>query len=386
MFAAVSVALSLVYIGIILFLRRGLQATMGKEGSGGLTFSVVIAARNEEKNIGACLASVLDQTIALDRFEVLCVSDRSIDKTVDIANSVAQRVPNCRVLAVSETPAGISPKKYAVQQGINQAHNEIIVFTDADCRVLPTWLETLDRSFEPQTGLVQGITSYEYIPGMNRVFFGLQALDFCSHAVVSAAAIGVGVPINSNANNLAFRKKAFDEAAGYGSDAAIVSGDDDMLLQRVWKKGTWKIRFMADPAGAVTTQASPTLAAVFEQRKRWGSKTVHYGIFQVAMLSGVFAFYCAIVALFSAGFFCPACLAAAGIMMLVKMAGEAVLMIPGTKVMGQTSLRKYLLVASLIQLPMVIVAVLSGVFGRFAWKDQKFARKTGAPRKTDSRL
>jgi cellulose synthase/poly-beta-1,6-N-acetylglucosamine synthase-like glycosyltransferase len=370
--------LSILYLSITIFLFRGLLSLVKEGQPHNLKFSVVIAARNEEKNIETCLSRVLGQTIGPGRYEVILVNDRSADKTEDIAHSLSRRYPNLSVLSIAETPLGMSPKKYAVQQGIKHAKNEIIVFTDADCRVPPAWLETIDRFFEPDTGLVQGITSYEYAEGgMSRLFFGLQALDFCSHAVVSAAAIGAGLPINSNANNLAFRKKAFDDAAGYGKEEAVVSGDDDMLLQRIWGKTGWRIAYMTDLAGAVTTLPTTTIGGMFEQRKRWGSKTVHYGFRQIAMLSGVFAFYCTIAALFCAGVFFPSVLVPALCMMLVKIAGEAILMVPGTRIICQKSLRKYLVIGSLIQLPMVIFAVVLGVFGRFAWKGQTFSRKTG---------
>jgi cellulose synthase/poly-beta-1,6-N-acetylglucosamine synthase-like glycosyltransferase len=370
-------ALSILYLSTTIFLFRGLLSL----GNGGqprnLKFSVVIAARNEEKNVETCLAGLLNQTIGASHYEVILVNDRSADKTAAIAQAIAKRHSNLTVLSVTETPPGISPKKYAVLQGIKQAKNEIIVFTDADCRVLATWLETIDRHFEPSIGFVQGITSYEYVVGMNRLFFGLHALDFCSHAVVSAAAIGAGLPINSNANNCAFRKKAFDDATGYGKEEAVVSGDDDMLLQRIWGKTGWHITYMTELAGAVTTLPIPAMSGVFEQRKRWGSKTVHYGLGQVALLSGVFTFYCTIVALIGVGVFFPSALVPALCLVLVKIAGEAILMVPGTRIMGQKPLRKYLVIGSLVQLPMVIFAVVLGVFGRFRWKDQKFARKAG---------
>jgi predicted membrane-bound dolichyl-phosphate-mannose-protein mannosyltransferase len=134
---------------------------------------------------------------------------------------------------------------------------------------------------------------------------------------------------------------------------------------------------MADAAGAVRTRPTQTFPGVFEQRKRWGSKTVHYGIRQIMMLSGVFSFYCAVMALLCAGIFVRQALVISACMMLVKIAGEAILMFPGTKIMGQEGLRKYLIVGSLIQLPMVIFSVVLGVFGRFAWKDQRFKRKAG---------
>jgi cellulose synthase/poly-beta-1,6-N-acetylglucosamine synthase-like glycosyltransferase len=370
------IVLSVLYLSTTIFLLRGFNAIRPPAAGApnDHAFSVVIAARNEEENIDACLSGVLNQTVGPGRFEVILVNDRSTDRTGAIAQSKAKRSYNLTVLTVSETPRGMSPKKYAVLQGIKAAKNEIIVFTDADCRVPTTWLETIDRYFSTDTGFVQGITAYEYVPEMSAAFFGLQALDFCSHAVVSAAAIGAGVPINSNANNCAFRKKAFEDAAGYGSDGAVVSGDDDMLLQRIWKRTQWRIRYMPDLSGAVQTFPTPTFSRVLEQRKRWGSKTVHYGRRQIIMLSGVFVFYCAIIALFVVGMFRPSAFVIAAGMMLVKMAGEALLMIPGTRVLGQKRLRKYLVLGSLIQLPTVVLAVVLGVFGRFAWKDQTFAR------------
>jgi cellulose synthase/poly-beta-1,6-N-acetylglucosamine synthase-like glycosyltransferase len=212
---------------------------------------------------------------------------------------------------------------------------------------------------------------------MNSFFFGLQAVDFCSHAIVSAAAIGAKVPINSNANNFAFRKKAFEDAGGYGGHGAVISGDDDMLLQRIANRTKWNVRYMPDLRGAVTTIPSQNTHDVVQQRKRWGSKTIHYGFRQVCMLSLIFAFYCCIFATAAWGFFNHIGFIACVAMLVVKTLGELLLMIPGTKMMGQTHLRKYLLIASVIQLPMVVWAVLSGVFGKFTWKDQEFTRRAG---------
>jgi poly-beta-1,6-N-acetyl-D-glucosamine synthase len=371
-----SAILSLIYFSIILFLRNGLRRLSSSPAPHNLKFSVVIAAHNEERNIEKCLTSVLSQTIAPERYEVILVNDRSSDGTAAIAANSAINHPGFSVVTVTKTPPGVAPKKYAVMEGIKMAKEEIIVFTDADCVAPKTWIETIDRYFDPSTGLVQGITAYEYVPGMNRMFFGLQAADFLSHAVVSAAAIGAGLPLNSNANNFAFRKKAFDEAQGYGANSAVVSGDDDLLLQRIWQSGTWRIRYMADSAGKVTTLPTETVRGVFEQRKRWGSKTVHYNAAQIAVLSSVFLFYACIPAMFLAGFFKPAAFALCGGMLLVKILGEFVLMIPGTRIFGEQPLRSYLIPASLLQLPVVLFAVAIGVFGKFVWKDQRFSRKS----------
>jgi cellulose synthase/poly-beta-1,6-N-acetylglucosamine synthase-like glycosyltransferase len=363
------------YIGVVLFLLRGLHALHPAGKPGNNRFSVVIAARNEAANIGPCLESVFSQSIASDRFEVIVVNDRSTDATGEVLGRFGRRYPRLSTITVAETPPETSPKKWAVAQGVARARNEIVVFTDADCRVPAAWLETIDRYFTPRVGLVQGITSYAYHAGMNRLFFELQSLDFLSHGIVAAAAIGARLPINSNANNFAFRKEAFVEAGGLaGRIGQVVSGDDDLLLQKIWRQGGWEIAFMTDREAAVETAPTPTVGALFQQRVRWGSKTVHYHPKQVALLSGVFLFYCHLAATVAGTFFDRSLLLPAAALLLIKYAGECLLLLPGLKLSGRRELLAVSPLASLLHLPLVLGAVVTGIFGKFTWKDQSFSR------------
>jgi cellulose synthase/poly-beta-1,6-N-acetylglucosamine synthase-like glycosyltransferase len=368
-------ALSLLYCAVILFLAHGLSKIAVPAGvPGAHKFSVVIAAHNEEHNIVACLESVFSQNVDTTRFEVILVNDRSTDATADLAAVFCKFGTAFSIITITATPAGTSPKKHAVGRGIEAARNEIIVFTDADCTVPATWLESIDSCFDEDTGLVQGITVYRKIPDINCMLFAFQAVDFVSNSVVAAAAIGAGLPLNSNANNFAFRKAAFQDVNGYGKLGAVISGDDDLLLQRIWRGRVWGIRYMASVSGKVTTLPTATLGGLFEQRKRWGSKTVYYYPGQVCLLSIVFLFYLGIAASFVAGFANPALFAVFGGMLFVKILGEALLVVPGARLFGETALLKYMAPASVLQLPMVILAVIFGVFGRFSWKGQQFAR------------
>jgi cellulose synthase/poly-beta-1,6-N-acetylglucosamine synthase-like glycosyltransferase len=371
--------ISAFYLASVLLLLRGLLSLPKTGDPANLNFSVVIAAHNEENNIGACLDSILAQNMPPDRLEIIVVNDRSTDRTAEVVSGYISLHRNISLINIERTPPGLSPKKYAVSKGIEVSKGEVIVFTDADCRVPERWLDTIDRSFTPETGLVQGITCYERPPAMNSLFFGLQAVDFLSHGIVAAAGIGAGMPINSNANNMAFRRSAFAECGGYGKSAGkVVSGDDDLLMQKIWKSGKWKIRYMADLKGAVTTAPADSVRSVFEQRKRWGSKTVHYNPMQVLFLSCIFLFYLAIPVTLFCGFFKPWYFSAAILMLLVKFVGEMVLMIPGSRIFGKQELRRYILPGSIIQLPMVLMAVFLGVFGKFNWKGREFSRTVGS--------
>jgi len=271
------------FAAVILFLRRGLYKLpseteqKGAGDDGGDKFSIIVAARNEALNLPACLDSLLSQNIPADRYEVVAANDRSTDATPQILSDAAAKHPNLRVVTIKETPPGISPKKHAVITAIaaSDPGNNIIVFTDADCVAPPTWLSSINNRFAngDSVDLVQGVTTYSNPPaGMNRLFWGLQSADFLSHGIIAAAAIAAGLPINANANNMAFRREVFESVGGYGGTENVVPGDDDQLLQRVWAYRK-RVTFMTDPAGAVETGPTPTLAALFEQRRRSPSTT-----------------------------------------------------------------------------------------------------------------
>jgi cellulose synthase/poly-beta-1,6-N-acetylglucosamine synthase-like glycosyltransferase len=371
---AIAAFLSLWYLVTVLLLRVGLRRLGGPSEPAGLSYSVVIAARNEHDNITACLDTVLAQSLPEERYEVIVVDDRSTDDTRALAEKAAAGRTGVTVLAVDHLPAGSAPKKHAVSVGVAAARHPVVLFTDADCRVPSSWLESIDRHFAPDVGVVQGITSY---PSSDDGGFLLafQAIDFLSHGIVAAGGIGAGLPINSNANNLAIRREALLEAGGYGESAGVVSGDDDLLVQRVWRSRRWRIRFMTDPTGAVETFPQTTIGDMLNQRAKWGSATIHYGLRQRTLLAGVFLFYCAILALLAAGFYDRVLAALGAAMYCVKLGGELLLMFPGTRLFGRRRLRRYIVPASLLQLPVVVLAVMGGVFGRFGWKGQRLGRR-----------
>ncbi len=367
--------ITLFYLWTVLYLRSGLFSLKKSNVPAEYTYSVVIAARNEEDNIAECLSTIVDQTMNNERYEIIIANDRSTDSTAKLIESFVSLHKNMKMVTIEKTPEGISPKKYALSQALKEAKNEIIVFTDADCFVPRTWLETIDQNFFGSIDLVQGITTYRYIPGMNRLFLGLQSVDFLSHGVTAAAGIGVNIPINSNANNFAFKRKAFDKVEGFNSDKGIISADDDMILQKIWDPEKENIQFMTDPGGAVETLPTPTVHEVLEQRKRWGSNTTFYKTTQKVMLGGIFIFYLTIAFSFLISLFSPKYFLMFGGLLVIKFLGELSLMIPGTRIFMKKRLRKYILPATIIHLPLILYAVFFGTFGKFNWKDQEFKKE-----------
>jgi len=105
---------------VILFLRRGLyklspaaeQNDAGRNQSANTRnkFSIIVAARNEALNLPACLDSIFSQNVPADRYEVIAADDRSTDATPQILRDAAAKYQNLRVVTVTETPPGVSPK------------------------------------------------------------------------------------------------------------------------------------------------------------------------------------------------------------------------------------------------------------------------------------
>jgi glycosyltransferase involved in cell wall biosynthesis len=91
---------------------------------------VLVPARNEERSIGACLASLSAQTIP--RLEIIAVDDGSTDHTPALLADAARRDPRVRVLRIEGPPAGWTGKSFALSSGMAVARGSWLCFTDAD--------------------------------------------------------------------------------------------------------------------------------------------------------------------------------------------------------------------------------------------------------------
>jgi glycosyltransferase involved in cell wall biosynthesis len=100
-----------------------------------MEFSIIIPAKNEEKNIGNCLDSINAMHFEPHRFEVLVVDNGSSDRTVEIAWARGARVFEKPGLTIS----GLR------NFGAGEAKGEVLAFLDADCTVAPDWLDEASR-------------------------------------------------------------------------------------------------------------------------------------------------------------------------------------------------------------------------------------------------
>jgi chlorobactene glucosyltransferase len=120
---------------LLMFFYKPHRYFLGKrspqlQGKDGPLVSIILPAKDEAKNIGTCVRSLL--AAEYTHFELLVVDDRSSDGTTEAAAQAAAGDPRVRLLRVRELPPGWTGKMNAVHQALAAARGAIILIVDAD--------------------------------------------------------------------------------------------------------------------------------------------------------------------------------------------------------------------------------------------------------------
>ena len=217
--------------------------------------SIVIAARNEENNLPFLIEDLVNQEYPLDKFEIIIINDRSSDSTPTILDNAAKSYSLIKIINIKNKPENMTPKKHALSKGINMAKGEIILSTDADCRLGKLWASSMAYSLINKNGIIIG---YSEILESSRTFFEkYQRLDFLAILIANAGAGGWNYYWSGTGQNLAYFKKDFININGFDPVKDDISGDDMYLVQTISKLKNGYIQI--DPHSYVRTQAMGTI-------------------------------------------------------------------------------------------------------------------------------
>lgn len=345
-----------------------------------IPITVIIPARNEEINIAACLHSILNGTYPKALYEIIVVDDHSTDKTASIVRSFM--TDNVKlVLLQDHIGKNInSYKKKAIEVAIRQASGELIVTTDADCIVPQYWLQTFAAFYEEKKAvLIAAPVSIQHRARWIEIF---QTLDFMVLQGITAASVHTKIHSMCNGANLAYTKSVFYEVNGFSGIDHIASGDDMLLMHKIFTHAPDKVFFLKSKKAIVQTAPVKTIASFFSQRIRWASKAGEYKdkkIFAVLVL--VYLFNCLLLLMPVTIFFynpkitiinCKFSLVQLWLLMLtVKAAVELVFVFP---VAGFFNKSYILWTFPLMQPFHIIYMVIAGWLGKYSsyqWKKRK---------------
>lgn len=231
--------------------------------------SIIVAIRNEAQHIDALVNNLLSQYFAPPHVEIILVNDHSTDDSLAIARKIVH--PWVRVY---DLPAELSGKKAAINTGIHHAGGDLIITTDADCHHQPLWLNSIVEFYRN--------TSAKFIAAPVKMVSGntllgiFQQLDFMILQGITGAAVHSKLHCMCNGANLAYEKSAFHEVNGFEGIDHIPSGDDMLLMYKIFRKYPDGVFYLKNRSAIVTTKAEASWNKFFHQRLRWASKSTHY--------------------------------------------------------------------------------------------------------------
>lgn len=276
--------------------------------------SIIVCARNEERNLRDYLLFLLNQDYP--EFEIIVVNDESQDGTRESVEWYMVRDRRVRMTFVPFNAKVGSSKKLALTLGAKSAKYDILLLTDADCRPATThWISSMVSPFQdPATEVVVGYGAYFVSDSaLNRLIQYdtlFNGLHYLGAALTHRPYMGVG-------RNLAYRKDLFFSSGGFSSLMMVQAGDDDLFVNRVatrhnttavyapesftWSlpKTTWEDWFQQKRRhlGVSTYYNSHT-------KMRLGTEPMVRGLFYALLLASIVLFvlgyinlYCVLVAL-----------------------------------------------------------------------------------------
>jgi cellulose synthase/poly-beta-1,6-N-acetylglucosamine synthase-like glycosyltransferase len=381
-----------VYAVLILYYQRAWESIplfTPVSATGGsmerVRITVLVPARNEEKNIGACLASLSGQTYPREAYEVIVIDDHSTDGTAALAKTFPV---SCISLAGQEGAAAIKAfKKFAIETGINAATGELIVTTDADCIFHPEWLSTLAAFYKEKGAkfiaapvrMGGGGAGHNGVSNVMKTadsFLSVfQTLDFITLQGITGAAVAKRVHSMCNGANLAYEKKTFYEVGGFKDIDTLPSGDDLLLMHKIYKKYPMQVFFLKSRQAIVSTRPETNWRGFINQRIRWASKASGYEdrrIFWV--LLGVYLVNATFAALLVAAFWNSWWLWVGLLLLLVKTAVEYPFVRSVAGFFGQRRLLVYFPALQPFHIVYTLVIGWMGQFGHYRWKDRKISK------------
>jgi cellulose synthase/poly-beta-1,6-N-acetylglucosamine synthase-like glycosyltransferase len=327
--------------------------------------TILIAARNEENNIRFTIDDILAQDYPKELTEIIIVDDHSTDKTSEIISSYADR--GIKLLQLKEDKPLNSYKKKAIAQAINLSTGELMVATDADCRMGKKWLSSVVGYYE-NNSLVMISSPVAFFEERN-LFEYMQTLEFAFLIGTGAALIGNKKASTCNGANLAYRKDIFYEVGGFSGIDDLASGDDELLLQKIAKRYPGRVGFLKNRDAIVYTHSKHTLKQFLQQRRRWASKSTHYKDKRIVALAvGFWLFNLSLLVNAALGFYDIYYFKLFALQLLIKYVVEMAFLLQITAFFKRQSLCFLGILTTTVHIVYIIYIGLIGNAGKYEWK------------------
>lgn len=206
--------------------------------------SVIITANNRAEELQQNLPYFLNQDYPT--FEVIVVDECSEDHTQDVLAGMQVKYPRLKTTRIFPDTKFRNTKKLAINIGILAASNDILLFSETDCRPLSNqWIRKMRNAFDEKAGVVLAYANYaesERKVSFPRFFRFLRYLKMILLVKKGCYVLGDG-------RNMGYRKKLYLAEKGFSKNSQSYIGYDNEMVQALSARG--KVRVVKEEQAAI---------------------------------------------------------------------------------------------------------------------------------------
>lgn len=232
--------------------------------------SIIIAAKNEEKNLPFLIDALLKLDYPKENFEVIIVDDNSTDNTFQKAKELTEHLQNFKIIKAEDKK--YEGKRGALDIGISQSKYDYVLITDADCLPEPKWLNGYSQKFNEGYDFLFGIAPFiQEKSFVNKI----SCFENLRTHILTFFFAKIRQPYSAAARNFGFSKNAFMKIGGYKNTTQTHGGDDDLLLREAVKHNL-RIGTLETKGSFVYSKTKKTFKEYLWQKARHVSTSNYY--------------------------------------------------------------------------------------------------------------
>lgn len=261
--------LAFFYVLLMTFLTIGIvfnkrtTAISGEENDFPIV-TVLVSARNEEKDIASCIESLVKLDYPHSKLQIILVNDRSTDKTDEIILKAARDYSFVTALDTKDYEnTKLEAKARGIGLGFTKAIGEWVFITDADAVVHPQWIKHSLGNVSEKTGMLGGAL----MVNPNGLIGKIERMSWSFVQMFNLGMAGYKVPFICVGPNMAIRRSIYVNAGGL--EAANFSVAEDLALFKMVMNAGYSINTYFSVETLVHLKPVPSFKHLFSQQHRW---------------------------------------------------------------------------------------------------------------------